>query len=124
MNVLVDSDILIDVARARDQQLLDRWRQLEKGRSTVCYSPVTSAEVWAGARSQEYPVIEGLFEGLTCANIDETTGRWAGDFLRQFARSHGLKIADALMAASAVRHRALLWTGNHKHYPMREIEFY
>jgi predicted nucleic acid-binding protein len=124
VNVLVDSDILIEVSRSRDAELLDRWLELSESATTILYSPVTCAELWAGALPHEHRVIAALFRELTCATIDELTGRRAGEVLKQFGRSHNLKIADALIAASAVRHRAALWTRNRRHFPMTEVEFY
>ena len=49
-------------------------------------------------------------------------GRRAGGYLRQFRRSHGLDIGDALIAATAAVHGCALWTRNRKHYPMKDIE--
>ena len=49
-------------------------------------------------------------------------GRRAGGYLRQFHRSHGLDIGDALIAAAAAVHGCALWTRNRKHYPMKDIE--
>jgi hypothetical protein len=61
---------------------------------------------------------------MKCVPADETTGRFAGDFLRRYAGSHGMKIGDALIAAAAAQHRAALWTRNRKHFPMLEIDFF
>jgi predicted nucleic acid-binding protein len=61
---------------------------------------------------------------LLCASIDHETGKLAGEHLRKFARSHGLKIADALIAAAASRHGAALWTRDRARYPMQELSFY
>jgi predicted nucleic acid-binding protein len=35
-----------------------------------------------------------------------------------------LKIADTLIAATAILHKATLWTRNKKHYPMPQLTFY
>jgi predicted nucleic acid-binding protein len=40
------------------------------------------------------------------------------------SRRLNLKIADALVAASAVPHQAALWTRTRKHYPMPDLSFY
>ena len=124
MSVLVDSDVLIEISRGRDTGLVERWTQLSGSEQTILYSPITSAELWAGARPQEQSILSALFKSLRCAVVDENTGRLAGDFLHRYAASHSLKIADALIAASAVQFRAALWTRNRRHFPMREIEFY
>lgn len=47
-------------------------------------------------------------------------GRWAGDYLRRYRKSHGIDLGDALIAASAVVNNSTLWTRNLKHYPMQE----
>jgi hypothetical protein len=38
--------------------------------------------------------------------IDENIGQLAGEYLRQFSKSHNLKIADALIAVSAAQNQA------------------
>lgn len=124
MNVLVDSDVLIEVSRARNADLLERWSQLSGSRHTILYSPVTSAELWWGVRQQKQPALIALLSMMRCVSADKETGRWAGDFLRRYAGSHGLKIGDALIAAAAAQHHAALWTRNRKHFPMHEIEFF
>jgi predicted nucleic acid-binding protein len=124
MTVLVDSDILIEVSRRRDKEIVSRWLELSEIDAVVMYSPVTVAEIWGGARPSEYSAVEELFSGLTCARIDEGTGRRAGDYIRQYRRSHSLEVADALIAAGAVEHRAELWTRNRKHFPMKDVAFF
>ena len=124
MNVLVDSDVLIEVSRARDVDLLEKWLQLSASNHAVIYSPVTSAELWWGVRHNEQPVLIALFRGMKCVPADEETGRYAGEFLRRYAGSHGVKVGDALIAAAAAQNRAALWTRNRKHFPMPEIDFF
>ena len=124
MTVLVDSDILIEVSRGRNADVVSKWIDLSIADAAVLYSPVSVAELWAGARPNEYETLNNLFRALTCIPIDEETGRQAGVYLRQYRRSHGIEIADALIAASAAANRAELWTRNRKHYPMKEVSFF
>ena len=124
MTVLVDSDIVIEVCRERDNAILSQWRELEKSDSAILYSPVTSTELWAGVRPGEHEALTNFFRTLVCVPIDYETGRQAGDYLRQYRKSHGVQITDALIAAAAVMNRAELWTRNRKHYPMKELSFY
>lgn len=124
MIVLVDSDILIEASRGKDQDLLSRWTELSQSNNLILYSPVTVAELWAGARSREYEALTNLFRALVCAPIDDETGRQAGDYLRQYRKSHGLELGDALIASAALLNRAELWTRNRKRYPMKEVSFY
>lgn len=122
--VLVDSDILIEVSRGGNADVIERWIELSSSDAAVLYSPVSVAELWAGARPSEHNAIENLFRTLACAPIDSEAGRHAGSYLRQFRRSHAVEIADALIAASAVAHGAQLWTRNRKHYPMKDLSFF
>ncbi len=124
MTVLVDSDILIEVSRGRDRDILAKWKELSHSDSAILYSPVTAAELWAGARPREHDALENLFRALHCAVIDGETGRQAGDYLRQYRNSHSVELGDALIAAAAVLNRADLWTRNRKHYPMKELMFF
>jgi len=124
MTVLVDSDILIEVSRGRNADVVSKWIDLSNADAAVLYSPVSVAELWAGARPNECETLNNLFRALTCIPIDEEAGRQAGVYLRQYRRSHGIEIADALIAASAAANRAELWTRNRKHYPMKEVSFF
>jgi predicted nucleic acid-binding protein len=124
VTVLIDSDILIEVARGRDQSILSRWADLSKSDALILFSPVNEAELWAGAHPTEYDSLEALFGALACAPADAAVGRRAGDYLRRYRKSHGLELGDALIAATAVAHGAVLWTRNRKHYPMKELSFF
>jgi predicted nucleic acid-binding protein len=124
MTVLVDSDILIEVSRGRDAAIVSKWPDLMESGAAVLYSPVSVAELWAGARSQEHQALNDLFRALVSTPIEAETGRQAGIYLKQYRKSHAVEVADALIAASAVGHRAELWTRNRKHYPMKDVTFF
>ena len=124
MTVLVDSDVLIEVSREKDPDILSRWETLGRSDGMILYSPVTAAELWAGVRPPEQEALAALLQALVCVPIDRETGRRAGDYLRQFRKSHGLALGDGLIAAAAVLNRASLWTKNRKHFPMKELTFY
>ena len=124
MTVLVDSDVLIEVSRGRDQDILAKWEELARSEHRVLYSPVTAAELWAGARPREHEALSNLFRALLCVPIDDETGRRAGDYLRDYRKSHGVELGNALIAATAVLNNAELWTRNRKPYPMRDVSFY
>jgi predicted nucleic acid-binding protein len=124
VTVLVDSDILIEVSRGKNQDILSRWMKLADSEDAILYSPVSMAELWAGARPSEHEAITGLFRALACAPINGEVGRQAGDYLQKYRKSHSLELGDALIAAAALLNRAHLWTRNRKHYPMKELAFY
>lgn len=124
MIVLVDSDVLIEVSRARHPSLVSKWLELSASDALILFSPVTAAELWTRARPCRYASLEALFEALVCAPADAAVGRNAGDYLRRYRKSHGVEPGDAIIAATAAANGALLWTRNRKHYPMKELSFY
>jgi predicted nucleic acid-binding protein len=124
VSVLIDSDIIIEVLRGRHQSILSQWSFLADSRSPILISPITIAEIGSGAFPHELQTISRLFAPLSTVAIDEKIGKLAGEYMRQFRKSHNLLIPDALIAASAVQNQAELWTRNRKHYPMTDLSFY
>jgi len=124
VTVLVDSDVLIEVSRARGESILSKWSDLSTSDALILFSPVNQAELWAGARPNEHESLEELFGALVCAPADTEVGRRAGDYLRRYRKSHGVELGDALIAATAVVNGAMLWTRNRKRYPMKELSFF
>ena len=122
--VLINSDVLIEVLRARDRNILERWDKLSQDDTPLFFSPVTIAEIWHGALPHEQSTLNALFSNLQSVPIDSVIGRRAGDYLRRFAKSHHLELGDALIAGTASLHGLALWTRNRKHYPMRDIEIF
>jgi predicted nucleic acid-binding protein len=122
--ILIDSDILIEISRGRNEDELRKWVQLQDSDHVLLCSPVTVAELWHGARPNEHRSLDDLFAALVCVPIDNEIGRRAGDYLRQFGRSHNFELGDAFIGATALTHGAALWTRNRKHYPMKGLAFY
>ena len=61
---------------------------------------------------------------LEGSGVTTYCGRVAGSYLARFARSHGLELGDALIAAAATTSGVRLWTRNRKHYPMADLRFH
>ncbi len=123
-SVLIDSDILIEVSRSRDSAILTKWDVLSRGSTALFCSPVTVAELWHGARPPEDKILQALFAAVQAIPVDTEIGVRAGLFLRQYAKSHGVELGDALIAATAALHDLQLWTRNRRHYPMKELRFF
>jgi hypothetical protein len=122
--VLVDSDVLIEILRGRNAGIIERWIELRETNVLAAYSPVSSAEIWCGARVPESESIAALFTALTCIPVDEVVGKRAGQYLARFHASHAMEIGDALLAATASVHELRLWTRNKKHFPMRDVHHF
>jgi predicted nucleic acid-binding protein len=118
-NTLVDTDILIHFLRGRREakdflsSLLDR--------SQIHCSSITVAEIFAGIRPGEEEKTRALMDNLIVLDVTRVIAERAGHY-RRTIRSQTLELDDCLVAATAFVHRAVLATGNRKHYPMRDIE--
>ena len=95
----------------------------ERGIPTFC-TAVQWAEIHAGIRPGEEALTEAFLEARGQIVLDSAAGRRAGAYLARYARSHGLEIADALVAAAASTSGMQLWTMNRKHYPMPDVRFF
>jgi len=114
--VIIDSDVIIEVLRGNTKTT--SWlRRVRSSGSAIRYSPVSRAEIRAGARVKERAAISALFESLAVLPIEASTGDLAGDQLSRFARSHSVQLGDAFIAASALEHGEELATFNAKHFP-------
>jgi predicted nucleic acid-binding protein len=123
VGVLYDSDIIIEILRGR-AKAVEAARALEGvGVPTYC-TAVAWAEIYAGIRSGEEPLTQAFFEARGEIVLDATVGRRAGAYLARYGRSHGVELADALVAAAATTSGVRLWTLNRKHYPMPDLRFY
>jgi hypothetical protein len=120
--ILLDSDILVEVLRQRDEAILAQWHRITGGTEPVLYTPVTAAELWHGLRPGEEAAALEVLGTLISVPLNDDIGCRAGDYLRRFHRSHGLALGDALIAAAAAVHGCALWTRNRKRYPMKDIE--
>jgi hypothetical protein len=93
------------------------------GVPTYCCA-ISVAEIWAGLRPGEEAATEAFFRARGDVALDAGVGRRAGAYLARFGRSHGLEIADALVAAAASTAGLRLWTLNRRHYPMPDLLFH
>ncbi len=117
MTILVDTSFLIAHLRGEAPCTAFLKRHIESG-TDLCISPVTTAELLAGERLDapgEAAVLEllGLFR---TEPVTYTVGAAAGRLLRTRARAHGLRLADALIAATALNADCPLATLDQRHF--------
>ena len=117
---LLDSDVVIAWLR-RDEHVVGWVKSRDAAGDFLAWTPVSVAEVHAGLRPREEFVIPDLVRVLHCLPLDVRVGRKAGRYLQTFGRSHGVELADALVAAAAHVHGLALCTRNIRHYPMRDV---
>lgn len=113
--VIVDTDILIDVGRNVDKAVsfLDK---IEK-EFTPIISVVTQMELIVGCRNKkELNALDKFVGRFDVESIDESITGKAVALLHKYRLSHGLLIADALIAATAIIKGASLATKNRGDY--------
>ncbi len=100
-SLLVDTDILIDVARGNSValQFLNQAAQQEP----LAVSAVTEMELIVGCRNRkELKSMDTFLKRFTVIPLNPEISSAAGNLLRTYRLSHGLLIADALIAATAL----------------------
>lgn len=123
IGVLYDSDVIIEILRGR-ARVVEAATVLESGGIPTYCTAVTVAEVYAGVRRGEETLTDAFLAARGEVVLDARIGRRAGEYLARYAKSHGVEIADALIAAAASTSGLQLWTLNRKHYPMSDLGFY
>ena len=112
---VVDTDILIDASRAMDEALacLD---QIED-RLILAVSVVTEMELVVGCRDKaELRSLDRFLNRFQVIRLNEQVSDSGVELLRRYRLSHGLLIADALIAASALVLEAPLVSKNQRDY--------
>ena len=115
MPYLVDTDVLIDVSR-NNEAAIDFLDQLDDSWSM---SIITALELIVGARNKkEVTQIDQLIAVYSAIPLTAEIGNSSYGLLRQFAKSHGLRVFDSLIAATAIEENLTLVTKNKKHFQM------
>jgi predicted nucleic acid-binding protein len=113
--VLVDTDVLIDAGRGVAVAVAF-LEQLEQ-QAELATSVVSQMELIVGCRSSaELRALEGFLRRFQIIGLDHKASDIAVDLLRRFRLSHGLLIADALIAATVLSLGARFVTGNQRDY--------
>ena len=106
------------------EPFVDRIPALLEQHTELFWTPVSVAEIFAGVRKGEEIDAANLFLILEPVSITAEVGRRAGQYLKSYARSQGVELGDALIAACASLEGLPLWTMNRKHYPMKDLDFF
>jgi len=113
--LLLDTDVLIDFLRGQPQAV----QLLEDTDCEFHVSAVSVAELYVGVRDgREREVLDQLMGLLRTIEISTEIARQAGLWRREYGKSHGTGIIDALIAACADASQIPLATLNVKHFPM------
>jgi predicted nucleic acid-binding protein len=113
--LLIDTDVLIEYLRGRSEAV----GYLESLTSDLYISVISIAELFASVRDdEEEKSLKQLLLAFVILPVTEKTARRGGLYRRDYRRSHGTGLADALIAATSEENGADLVTFNQRHFPM------
>ena len=113
--VIVDTDILIDAGRGVNEAIAC-LQQIES-QSSLAISVITYLELIVGCRNKaEFRTLERFLRRFQVIQLSEQISDRAVDLLRRYRLSHGLLIADGLIAATALSLDTPFVTKNQRDY--------
>ena len=114
-NFLIDTDVLIDYLKAREEAVAFLESQL----FPTMTSSITVAELYAGVRDgKERVILDDFVEAFEIVPLTTDIAQKGGLYRRDFGKSHGVSLADAMIGATSEVKNATLVTLNQKHFPM------
>jgi len=112
---LFDTDVIIDYLRGVDQAV-KFFETFDSGFTT---SAVTVAELYTGVKGNAEQHDLAFFLSLfTVFPLTEEIAIEAGSMRRTYFKSHGMGLADAMIAATAKAHELTLISLNSRHFSM------
>jgi predicted nucleic acid-binding protein len=113
--IVIDTDILIDVGRG-DKTAIDCLQLIER-QFQMTISVVTQMELIIGCRNKvELQDLRKFLQHFQILKLTEKITDRTVDLLEQYRLSHGLLIADALIAATAIEYDEAFITKNQRDY--------
>src|SRR5947209_13945454 len=113
--LLLDTDVLIDYLRGQAKAVAF----IDGLTDDQILSAITVAELYAGVRDgAERTALDAFVAAFEVVPVDDAIAIQGGLYRRDFGKSHGVGLADALIAATAECQGATLVTLNQKHFPM------
>jgi len=113
--ILPDTDVLIDFFRGFSKAVIF----VNANSSRIILSAIVVAELYAGIKGEsEQTVIEKFISLFRIIPVTSEIAKIGGLYRRDYGKSHGIGLADAIIAATCEVEKAELKTLNIKHYPM------
>ena len=113
--ILPDTDVLVDFLRGFDKAVAFVNAHAHR----IILSSIVVAELYAGVKGDtEFRVLENFVSLFRVVPVSVEIAKAGGLYKRDYGKSHGVGLADAILAATAEMENAELKTLNTKHYPM------
>jgi predicted nucleic acid-binding protein len=113
--ILLDTDVLVDFLRGHKKAVA----LVNKHSARIILSSIVVAELYAGVKGDaEQSALENFVSLFRVVPVSADIAKAGGLYKRDYSQSHGVGLADAILAATAEAEHAELKTLNRKHYPM------
>jgi predicted nucleic acid-binding protein len=124
MRLLIDTTVLIDVLRGKNQRR-ELLAELVRAGHTLATTTLNIAEIYAGMRPGEEGKTEAFLQNLQCFDFNGAAARLAGRLKYVWSKKgRTLGLDDAIVAAVAIERECELLTDNRKDFPMPELRLY
>ena len=112
---IVDTDILIDVGRGVPDAIA--FLTTLQATTSLAISAISEMELLVGCRDKaEMNSVEVFLQGFQIVKVNEAISDKAVELVKNYRLSHGLLIADAIIAATALTTNYPFITKNQKHF--------
>ncbi len=114
--IILDTDILIDLLRSNPSRLLWFEKEFQQGQ-TLSVSLVTKLELLRGCKNKsERKTVLDWLQSFQLIYISEEISQKTEELFEKYYPKQGIGILDAIIAATAISERAVLYTSNQKHF--------
>ncbi|HNT35929.1 MAG TPA: type II toxin-antitoxin system VapC family toxin [bacterium] len=113
--ILLDTDVLVDFFRGYGKAVAFVNTHSDR----IVLSSIVVAELYAGVKGDaERTALDDFVSLFRVLPVDAEIAKAGGLYRRDYGKSHGVGLGDAILAATAEAENAELVTLNTKHYPM------
>jgi predicted nucleic acid-binding protein len=113
--IILDTDVLVDFLRGHSKAVAF----VNAHAARIILSSIVVAELFAGVKGDaEQAALDNFVSIFRVVPVNAEIAKAGGLYKRDYGTSHGVGLADAILAATAEAENAELKTLNTKHYPM------
>ena len=113
--ILLDTDVLVDFFWGHNKAVAFVKARCPR----IILSSIVIAELYAGVKGDaEQEALENFISLFRVVPVSAEIARAGGLYKRDYGKSQGIGLADAILAATAEAENAELKTLDTKHYPM------
>ncbi len=114
-SILLDTDVLVDFLRGNSKAVA--FVKVHSAR--IILSSIVVAELYSGVKGDaEQAALDNFISLFRIIPVSAEIAKAGGLYKRDYGKSHGVGLADAILAATAEAENAELKTLNTTHYPM------